>query len=150
MRIGLVMAFLIGTSLTALADNGPVFVPGRLGVPIIINGVDVSYAVVEGDWGFLGGYNRSLRCTADATSLRTACRSLLSESRSRAWLRPPRNRAAAQSQATTASRKFPSVVVGPFKPDSRAIRHPADATCGDPRAHDRTLGFASKLSLIRK
>jgi hypothetical protein len=52
MRIGLVLAFLIGTSLTALADSGPVFVrPGRPGVPIIINGVDVSYAVVEGDWG---------------------------------------------------------------------------------------------------
>jgi hypothetical protein len=52
MRIGLVLAFLIGTSLTAMADSGPVFViPGRLGVPIIINGADASYAVVEGDWG---------------------------------------------------------------------------------------------------
>ena len=26
-------------------------IPGRPGVPIIINGVDASYAVVEGDWG---------------------------------------------------------------------------------------------------
>lgn len=52
MRIGLVLAILIGTSLTALADSGPVIViPGRPGVPIIINGVDASYAVVEGDWG---------------------------------------------------------------------------------------------------
>jgi len=34
------------------ADSGPVFVvPSRPGVPIIINGVDASYAVVEGDWG---------------------------------------------------------------------------------------------------
>jgi hypothetical protein len=52
MRIGLALALLIGTSLTALADSGPVIViPGRPGVPIIINGVDASYAVVEGDWG---------------------------------------------------------------------------------------------------
>jgi hypothetical protein len=35
-----------------LADSAPVIViPGRPGVPIIINGVDASYAVVEGDWG---------------------------------------------------------------------------------------------------
>ena len=26
-------------------------IPGRPGVPIIINGIDASYAVVEGDWG---------------------------------------------------------------------------------------------------
>src|SRR6185437_10866631 len=46
------LALLIGTSLTALADSGPVIViPGRPGFPIIINGVDASYAVVEGDWG---------------------------------------------------------------------------------------------------
>jgi hypothetical protein len=54
MRIapGLALAFLIGTSLTALADSGPVIViPGRPGVPILINGIDASYAVVEGDWG---------------------------------------------------------------------------------------------------
>lgn len=36
----------------ALADSGPVIViPSRPGVPVIINGVDASYAVVEGDWG---------------------------------------------------------------------------------------------------
>jgi len=34
------------------ADNGPVIViPSRPGVPVIINGRDASYAVVEGDWG---------------------------------------------------------------------------------------------------
>jgi hypothetical protein len=34
------------------ADEGPVIVvPSRPGVPVIINGVDASYAVVEGDWG---------------------------------------------------------------------------------------------------
>jgi hypothetical protein len=53
MRAGLALAILIGTTLTAFAgSNGPVIViPGRAGVPIIINGVDASYAVVEGDWG---------------------------------------------------------------------------------------------------
>jgi hypothetical protein len=52
MRAGLALAFLLGTTAAALADSAPVLViPGRAGVPIIINGVDASYAVVEGDWG---------------------------------------------------------------------------------------------------
>jgi hypothetical protein len=52
MRGALALAILIGTTLTALADSGAVIViPGRAGVPVIINGVDASYAVVEGDWG---------------------------------------------------------------------------------------------------
>jgi hypothetical protein len=34
------------------SDNAPVIViPSRPGVPVVINGVDASYAVVEGDWG---------------------------------------------------------------------------------------------------
>lgn len=37
---------------TARADTGPVIViPSRPGVPVVINGRDASYAVVEGDWG---------------------------------------------------------------------------------------------------
>src|SRR5260370_40882771 len=52
MRAGLALAILIGTTAAALADSAPVFViPGRPGVPVIINGVNASYAVVEGDWG---------------------------------------------------------------------------------------------------
>jgi len=52
MRAGLALAILIGTICAALADSSPVLViPGSAGVPIIINGVDASYAVVEGDWG---------------------------------------------------------------------------------------------------
>ena len=59
MRAGLALAILIGTSWTAVADSGPVIViPGRPGVPIIINGVDASYAVVEGDWGLGKGLHR--------------------------------------------------------------------------------------------
>jgi hypothetical protein len=52
MRSALAAAMLIGTTLTAMADSGPVVViPGRPGVPVLINGRDASYAVVEGDWG---------------------------------------------------------------------------------------------------
>jgi hypothetical protein len=43
--------FLAGGSALA-ADSGPVIViPGRHGMPVIINGIDVSGAVLEGDWG---------------------------------------------------------------------------------------------------
>ena len=53
MRAGFALAILIGTTWTALAgSNGPyIVIPGRAGVPIIINGVDASFSVVEGDWG---------------------------------------------------------------------------------------------------
>jgi hypothetical protein len=52
MRVGIALAILIGSTAAALADSSPVLViPGRPGVPIIINGIDASYAVVEGDWG---------------------------------------------------------------------------------------------------
>jgi hypothetical protein len=51
MLVGLVFAAL--TVLPAHAgDEGPVIViPSRPGIPVVINGVDASYAVVEGDWG---------------------------------------------------------------------------------------------------
>jgi hypothetical protein len=57
MRAGIVLAILIGTTWTACAGStSPVIViPGRPGVPIMINGVDASYAVVEGDWGLAKG-----------------------------------------------------------------------------------------------
>jgi hypothetical protein len=53
MRAAFALAILIGTTSTALAgSNGPyIVIPGRPGVPIIINGLDASYTVVEGDWG---------------------------------------------------------------------------------------------------
>jgi hypothetical protein len=59
MRAALVLTLLIGTTLTAAASEGfEIVIPGRAGVPIIINGVDVSYSVLEGDWG-LGKSNKS-------------------------------------------------------------------------------------------
>ena len=58
MRTGLALAILIGTTAAALAQGGPVLViPGRPGVPIVINGIDASYAVVEGDWGLGKGWH---------------------------------------------------------------------------------------------
>jgi len=52
MRTGITLAILIGTTCTALAGSGfDIVIPGRPGVPIIINGVDASYAVIEGEWG---------------------------------------------------------------------------------------------------
>jgi len=43
----------LGVAAPARAEGeGPVIViPSRPGVPVVINGVDASYAVVEGDWG---------------------------------------------------------------------------------------------------
>jgi hypothetical protein len=39
-------------ALSALAADAPaIVIPGKPGVPVIINGYDVSYSVVEGDWG---------------------------------------------------------------------------------------------------
>jgi hypothetical protein len=56
MRAGLALAILFGATLPALAGDGfNIVIPGRPGVPVIINGVDASYAVVEGDWGLAKG-----------------------------------------------------------------------------------------------
>jgi hypothetical protein len=53
MRAVITFISLVGAAGAACAgSNGPVIaIPGRPGVPVIINGVDASYAVVEGDWG---------------------------------------------------------------------------------------------------
>ncbi len=52
MRVGVTLAILMVTTSTAFAGGGfDIVIPGRPGVPVIINGVDASYAVVEGEWG---------------------------------------------------------------------------------------------------
>jgi hypothetical protein len=56
MRAVRALLLLIGTTLAASSPasaNGgfSIVIPGRAGVPIIINGVDASWAVVESDWG---------------------------------------------------------------------------------------------------
>jgi len=56
MRAGVILAILMTMTSTALAGGGfEIVIPGRVGVPIIINGIDASYAVVEGDWGLERG-----------------------------------------------------------------------------------------------
>ena len=52
MCAGLALAILVGTTSTAFAGGGfDIVIPGRPDVPIIINGIDASYAVIEGEWG---------------------------------------------------------------------------------------------------
>ena len=52
MRIGVTLAILMAMTSTAFAGGGfDIVIPGRPGVPIVINGVDASYAAVEGEWG---------------------------------------------------------------------------------------------------
>jgi len=52
MRVATFLAIMIGTASPSVAGEGfDLVVPIRPGVPIIINGVDVSYAVVEGSFG---------------------------------------------------------------------------------------------------
>ena len=46
------LALLIGATPAAFAGEGfDRVIPGRPGVPVIINGIDASYAVVEGNFG---------------------------------------------------------------------------------------------------
>jgi hypothetical protein len=56
MRTLSALLFVIATTLQAAAADGfNIVMPGRPGVPIIINGVDASYRVIEGDWGLQRG-----------------------------------------------------------------------------------------------
>jgi hypothetical protein len=48
---------LTALSATAFAQGFEIVVPGRPGVPIVVNGIDVSYAVLEGSFGLGRGYN---------------------------------------------------------------------------------------------
>jgi hypothetical protein len=51
LAIGLVCGVL-GAEVARADYFGPVLVvPGRPGIPVVINGYDASYTVVEGDWG---------------------------------------------------------------------------------------------------
>ena len=52
MRLVMAAAILIGVMPLARASEGfDLVIPGRPDVPIVVNGVDVSYAVIEGDFG---------------------------------------------------------------------------------------------------
>ena len=52
MRVGVALALLVTMTSAAFASEGfEIVIPGRPGVPVIINGIDASYAVIESDWG---------------------------------------------------------------------------------------------------
>jgi hypothetical protein len=52
MRVTMTLAILLGTMASAMADSGALIViPGRPGVPVMMYGRDVSYGVVEYEWG---------------------------------------------------------------------------------------------------
>jgi hypothetical protein len=52
MRIFGAAVLLICSAVTASADHASaIVVPGKPGVPVVLNGVDASWAIVEGDWG---------------------------------------------------------------------------------------------------
>jgi hypothetical protein len=57
MRLKLALAILLGMSSAALAEGFEIVIPGRPGVPIVVNGIDVSSAVLEGDYGLGKGVN---------------------------------------------------------------------------------------------
>lgn len=56
-RLAQALALLTVTAAPAFAESGgrAIVIPGRPGVPIIINGRDASYATIEGDWGLESG-----------------------------------------------------------------------------------------------
>ena len=58
MRFATALVILLGTTSASFADGFDLVIPMRPGVPIIVNGVDVSYAVVEGDYGLGQGAHR--------------------------------------------------------------------------------------------
>ena len=49
--ISALLLTIVTTLPAAAADGFNIVIPGRPGVPVIINGVDASYRVIEGDWG---------------------------------------------------------------------------------------------------
>src|SRR6185437_13337159 len=57
-RLATALVVLLGTASTSLADGFDLVIPARPGVPVIINGIDASYAVVEGDFGLGKGVHR--------------------------------------------------------------------------------------------
>jgi hypothetical protein len=58
MRLRLLLAMMIGMTSAAFASDGfDIVVPSHPGVPIIVNGIDVSYAVLEGGFGLGKGVN---------------------------------------------------------------------------------------------
>ena len=139
MRIGVTLALFIAMTSTAFAGGGfDIVIPGRPGVPIIISGVDASYAVVEGDWGlgkgtqvqptvYGGRYYRS----------RSERRPLLSERRPHARLRASGNRTAGEPPIAAAGRELSSILVGAVGAAAGAVQRTRQSA----RDHLRAAGL---------
>ena len=62
MRLSLALATMMAMTSAAFAGEGfERVIPGRPGVPVLVNGIDISYAVVEGDFGLGKGVNNQPR-----------------------------------------------------------------------------------------
>ena len=62
MRVRVTLAILMATTSAAYAGGGfDIVIPGRADVPVIINGIDASYAAIEGEWGL--GRNEQVQPT---------------------------------------------------------------------------------------
>lgn len=57
MRLGLALAIFLGMTSAAFAEGFEIVVPNRPGVPIVVNGVEVNYSVLEGNFGLGKGVN---------------------------------------------------------------------------------------------
>ncbi|HEY5963526.1 MAG TPA: hypothetical protein VIU42_05870 [Xanthobacteraceae bacterium] len=75
-----VCSMILATGLAALAAGSParaadtapsIVIPSRPGIPVVINGRDASYAVVEGDWGLARPGHMPLTVMAARRSVRT-------------------------------------------------------------------------------
>jgi len=62
MRLTLALAAMMAMTSAALAGEGfEQVIPGRPGVPVLMNGIDISYAIVEGDFGLGKGVHNQPR-----------------------------------------------------------------------------------------
>ena len=150
MRFKLALAILVGTAPAAFAQGFEIVVPNRPGVPIVVNGVEVNYSVLEGSFGLGKGVNNQPTIYGGRpVPTRTRSWSLLSDPRPEAGLWPARNRAAGQPQAATAGRELSPILgraVGAESADASddpagsavlsAARDPGAARGDDHRRHD--------------
>src|SRR4051812_41697402 len=129
MRAAKALLILIGTTLPAAANDGfSIVIPGRPGVPVIINGLDASWAVVESDWGL--GKNVHIQPTVyggrvvDLTP--QAGHYYPSAGHrpgyGRLWIQPPANRRPAQAGETF--HKSGSIQAAPQGPEGGVPFHP--------------------------
>src|SRR3569833_3104905 len=146
MRFATALAILLGTASAASADGFDLVVPMRPGVPIIVNGIDISYAVVEGDFGLGKGVHRQpTGLRRPLCRFRTLCRPLLPELRQPARLRTNGDCAAGRPQAAETGRDLPAVLggpthdaAGPTGPAAGAARrHPCSAARLRPLARNK-------------